>query len=369
MQSFHSADSGHTSRPGRSVPKTLYSYFVRPIFYRLVVFLPILFSVYAVPGTANAGLISFVAGLLGASSESTVVYQSENSQTVPLLEAVRAIDPKASVGGGDITIVGDSALLPESGPLGTLADIEDLPASGSQISLYTVREGDSLSAIAKMFGVSVNTIIWANDIGSARALREGQTLIILPVSGVRYKIASGDTLASVAKRFSGDVKEIAQFNGLRIDEPLAVGDEVIIPDGERRSVPAPARGNTRIVRGSNAPDYAGYYMRPIGGGVKSQGLHGFNGIDLATYQGAAIFAAASGEVIISREGGWNGGYGNYVVISHPNGTQTLYSHNVSNAVVAGQKVTKGQVIGYVGSTGRSTGPHVHFEVRGAKNPF
>jgi len=110
-------------------------------------------------------------------------------------------------------------------------------------------------------------------------------------------------------------------------------------------------------------------MRPISGGQKSQGLHGYNGVDLDTYGGAPIFAAANGKVIISKSSGWNGGYGKYVVISHGNGTQTLYAHNSQNIVYPGQNVVKGQVIGYIGSTGRSTGSHLHFEVRGAQNPF
>ena len=80
-------------------------------------------------------------------------------------------------------------------------------------------------------------------------------------------------------------------------------------------------------------------------------------------------ASASGEVIISRAGGWNGGYGSYVVIKHSNGTQTLYAHNSRNNVSVGDYVNQGDIIAFVGSTGKSTGPHVHFEIRGARNPF
>ncbi|KKW46945.1 MAG: Peptidase M23 [Parcubacteria group bacterium GW2011_GWB1_57_6] len=101
----------------------------------------------------------------------------------------------------------------------------------------------------------------------------------------------------------------------------------------------------------------------------TQGLHGWNGIDFGAPRGTPIRAAADGTVIIARAGGWNGGYGNYIVLQHANGTQTLYSHNSSNAVGMGQAVTQGQVIGYVGATGRVTGTHLHFEVRGAANPF
>ena len=126
---------------------------------------------------------------------------------------------------------------------------------------------------------------------------------------------------------------------------------------------------TSRLRGAGGPSYEGYYIRPIYGGYKSQGLHGYNGVDLAGPLGTPVVAAASGDVIISRQGGWNGGYGNYIVIQHDNGTQTLYGHLRSNVAEVGWHVTQGQLIGYLGNTGRSTGAHLHFEVRGAKNPL
>ena len=110
-------------------------------------------------------------------------------------------------------------------------------------------------------------------------------------------------------------------------------------------------------------------MKPISGGRKSQGIHGHNGVDLAAPVGTPIMASASGKVIISRTGGYNGGYGTYVVISHSNGTQTLYAHMSDNYVTVGESVSQGQTIGEIGMTGRTTGPHIHFEVRGASNPF
>jgi murein DD-endopeptidase MepM/ murein hydrolase activator NlpD len=145
------------------------------------------------------------------------------------------------------------------------------------------------------------------------------------------------------------------------------GQIIIVPDGEI-SAPVGLAKNS-VIRGSGGPELAGYYFRPVIGGRKSQGLHGYNGIDLATYSGSAVLSAAEGRVIIARFGGYNGGYGNYVVIDHPNGTQTLYAHLKEVTVSYGQEVARGQVIGTVGSTGKSTGPHLHFEVRGAKNPF
>jgi murein DD-endopeptidase MepM/ murein hydrolase activator NlpD len=193
-------------------------------------------------------------------------------------------------------------------------------------------------------------------------------LTILPVSGVRYAVKKGDTLASVAKQFKGDADEIAQFNGIS-NGTLAAGTEIIIPNGQEAFEPPPAKA--AVKGGQASPSYSGYYTNPLPGGRRTQGLHGTNGVDLAVAGNshAPIVAAASGDVIIAFEGGWNGGYGSYVVIKHDNGTQTLYAHMSSVNVGKGQSVNQGQVIGYVGSTGRSTGPHLHFEIRGARNPF
>lgn len=314
-----------------------------------------------IPSPAHAGVISFVSGLFSNNDNKTVIVS--NSQNMTLLEATTNPDSNYAKGGGDITIVEDVALVPEIGPSGTISEIEG--HTSDKISIYVVRKGDSLSGIAKMFGVSTNTIAWANDLGK-KSIQEGQTLVILPVTGVKYEVKKGDTLAGIAKKFKGDLDEIQNFNNLSDDSHLAVGDIVIIPDGE---VAAPAVSSTKkTVKGSTAPSYSGYYMIPVNS-RKSQGLHGYNAIDIAAHIGTPIVASASGEVIISRDYGWNGGYGEYIVIQHGNGTQTLYGHCSEIIVGAGQSVVKGQVIGYVGNTGKSTGPHVHFEIRGAKNPF
>lgn len=333
--------------------------------------IPLLFFTFfftlAVPHDAHAGFLSFLDKFF-QNTDTKIQEADINSQNVALLQAALNYDPNPSKGGGDITIVGDSALLPDSGPLGTIADVGDAVSSNGQISLYVVREGDSLSGIAKMFGVSVNTIIWANDIKRGDLIREGQVLTILPVSGVSYTVLKGDTLDTIAKKFKGDVDEIKKFNDIADSSALAVGQVVIIPAGEVINRSYSARGSLPV-SGSGGPEYVGYYLKPVIGSVKTQGLHGYNGVDLAAPHGREIMAAASGYVIIARDSGWNGGYGQYVVVSHPNETQTLYSHMDGIIVNQGAFVVQGQVIGYIGSTGQSTGPHLHFEVRGAKNPF
>ncbi|MDO8510455.1 MAG: peptidoglycan DD-metalloendopeptidase family protein [bacterium] len=282
-----------------------------------------------------------------------------------LLQAALNVDPNPSKGGGEITIVNGTALLSETGPAGSIADVE-VKKPTDVISIYVVRAGDSLSQIAEMFGVSRNTIIWANDLRGA-TIREGQTLVILPVSGVQHTVKLGDTLKGIATKYKADIDEIAQFNDVTIDAKLAIGDVIIVPDGDGHIESSAPRTTPKVA--TNLTNYIGYYLRPISGGVKTQGIHGYNGIDIGTSAGTPVLASAAGHVIVSRGSGWNGGYGLYIVISHANGTQTLYAHNSKNIVVPGQQVVQGQVIGYVGNTGKSTGPHLHFEVRGARNPF
>lgn len=288
-----------------------------------------------------------------------------NSVDVFSLPLLSSAGERGHLLGGPSSPVVDGVALAAEGTFGADTLLSEVPVS-DRIALYIVREGDTLSQIAKMFGVSVNTIRWANNLRSADLIKPGQELLILPVSGVRYTVREGDTLASIAKKLHGDVEEIITYNGLREGEPLRPGMALIVPGGELPDTPhnrrqAPYRPTRRVA--------VGYFINPLPQGVRTQGLHGWNAVDLAAPIGTPILAAASGEVIVARASGWNGGYGSYIVLRHNNGTQTLYAHLSRLVVYVGQKVVQGQVIGYVGSTGRSTGPHLHFEVRGAANPF
>lgn len=331
------------------------------------------------PAPANAGLFSFIADLISGNSKNQVetLITASNSQNISLLQSATNYDLNAARGGGDITIVDDDSLMSESGPSGTLADIDDSVSTG-QITKYTVRKGDTLSLVSKMFGVSSNTIMWANSL-SSKTLKEGQTLVILPVSGTLHTVVKGDTLKSVAKKYKGDLAEIASFNDLAIDAVLAIGQTVVVPDGELSgTISSNSSSGFKAspgARGTNGPNYEGYYIRPLVGGIKTQGLHGYNAIDIAGKKGTPILASAGGEVIISKTSGWNGGYAKYIIIAHGNGTQTVYGHLSENFVTEGQMVYQGQTIGLMGNTGNvfafkgGDGTHLHFEIRGAKNPF
>jgi murein DD-endopeptidase MepM/ murein hydrolase activator NlpD len=321
---------------------------------------------------AHAGLLSFF-GDLFKGEEIKQTSAVINSQTIQLPEAVHNLDPQAGVGGGENTYSENSALVPVVGPMGSMADVALEERRVDEISLYVVRDGDTIAGIAKLFGVSRNTIVWANDdLKNGKVLRPGQMLTILPISGVQYEVKKGDTVTSLAKKFRADAGDIIVFNNLDADKGLDVGSEIIIPDGEIDSPNVYYGGSV-----SGDRQYAGYYMRPLVGGRNSRatslnphGLHGKNAVDIAAPEYTPILASASGDVIIARSSGWNGGYGKYIVIQHPNGTQTLYGHMSDLAVAVDWHVVQGQVIGYIGNTGNSTGRHLHFEIRGGpRNPF
>lgn len=285
---------------------------------------------------------------------------THNAQTLALLDARGGVS-SFSRGGGDVEIIDISALKSRQGPSEAGGERIAQKKSGN-VSLYTVREGDSIGLIAQMFGVSSNTIIWANDVTNS-TISPGETLIILPMSGVRHQVKEGDTLGSIARKYSGDIDEIRDFNDISGDNTLIAGEFINIPDGEVKEIVSQP---TERPAGTST----GWLMRPISGGVKTQGIHGYNAVDLAAPVGTPIMAAASGTVMTAKaDGGWNGGYGNYVIIKHSNGVQTLSSHFGSVIVGVGQQVVQGQILGYIGMTGKTTGPHVHFEVRGATNPF
>ncbi|MDP3778489.1 MAG: peptidoglycan DD-metalloendopeptidase family protein [bacterium] len=348
----------------------------------MVIFTLITFSY---PVSAHAGILSgffnFLSGAGTQNAQSAAV-----SAPLPLLASQQnpsSADDSNSDQAPDDTILlqvtDDAALVAPRNPIGVYADTHD------QIFVYEVKSGDSPDRIAKRFGISLNTLLWANDLRSASLIRVGDELVILPVSGVQYQVKRGDTIESIAKKFKskdGDlssvVTDILQFNGLAVNERLEEGSTIIIPDGEM-IITAPAqvssKSSTIIQRTLRLPEYIGYFLRPVLGGYNprarqaNHGIHGYNGVDISVDYGTPVMASAGGTIVVSRSTGWNGGYGKYVVISHPNGTQTLYAHMSSALVQVGQRVVQGATIGYVGSTGNSTGPHVHFEIRGAANPF
>lgn len=321
-------------------------------------------AILTIPHNADASLATFISEVIGnheVSAETRAAGKVADSQISPSIVLQAPSNPSITAKSTELPpIDDDSVLSPEIARM----NVPIAEPINSQISTYTVRPGDTISDIAQMFDVSINTILWANDLSSKSSVRPGQVLVILPVTGITYKVKKGDTLGAIATKFKADQEDIMNYNDMRSATDLAVGNEIIIPSAEITT--PPVYNPSRIGGGTSTS----YLMCPVRGARVSQGLHGHNGVDLAIAPGTPIRATAGGIVIISRSNGaWNGGYGNFVVVLHQNGTQSLYSHMSRSVVSVNERVDQGEIVGYVGMTGMTTGPHVHFEIRGGTNPF
>jgi len=256
-------------------------------------------------------------------------------------------------------------IMAQENELGAQTLISDLPKG--DVTEYRVEEGDTVSSIAQKFGVSIDTIVWENNMKSVGAIKPRQILRILPVTGVKYKVSRGETIYSIAKKLQVDAQAIIDypFNTFMDDETfaLAAGQELIVPDGIKPNEIAEApRTIAKTVAPIPGVKGEGNFMWPTNGTITQKHYWYHQAVDIANHSNPPIVAAQSGTVITA---GWNGGgYGNYVIIDHGNGYQTLYAHmlNKSMVVKAGDKVSQGQKLGLMGSTGRSTGTHLHFEV-------
>jgi LysM repeat protein/biotin carboxyl carrier protein len=275
----------------------------------------------------------------------------------------------------DLSIIQENSLLAASPSIAlspkVLGDLvgDFGPETKKEIVEYVVQPNDTLWQIAENFGISLNTLLWANDLNKNSTIQPGQKLIILPVSGVIHHVKSGDTLSEIARLYKGNVDEIIAFNDLSGDGDIFVGDILIIPNGV--IPPAPAQPAPNLT-----PLASSYFICPIPLPCKiTQGLHWYNAVDFSHGNcGEPIYAAAQGTVLKTKYG-WNGGAGNSLTILHPNGVVTMYGHLQTILVSPGQTVSQGQMIALMGGqpgtpgAGRSTGCHLHFGVSGARNPF
>ena len=265
---------------------------------------------------------------------------------------------------------GSGYLLATDGIGGADTLISDLPKG--EVTEYRVVEGDTVSSIALKFGINIDTIVWENNLKSVSAIKPKQILKILPMTGIRYKVVRGDTIYSIAKNYSVDAQNIIDypFNTFSNDETFALtaGQELMIPDGVK---PRELIIDTnRYIAKSVAPIPGvvgeGNFMWPTTGHISQKFYWYHRAVDIASRDAPNIVASQGGTVITA---GWNGGgYGNYVIIDHGNGYETLYGHMLDKSIVVkpGDRVKQGQKIGILGSTGRSTGPHLHFEIKTAK---
>lgn len=239
---------------------------------------------------------------------------------------------------------------------------------------YEVKSGDTVSSIATEYGVSENTILWENDLGANSQIKEGQKIRILPVSGIEHKVASGDTIYSVAKKYQANAQAIIDFpfNDVGDDFQLSSGQTLMVPDGAPPEKPKAKPTQYLARQDIDVPNLgtAGFIW-PAAGGISQYFSWYHPALDIDNLGGGPIYASDSGTVTVA---GWpdSSGYGNRIIIDHGNGFTSLYAHLSGIYVSPGQQVEKGHVIGAMGSTGRSTGTHLHVEIRqngAALNPL
>lgn len=243
-----------------------------------------------------------------------------------------------------------------------------------EVMTYTVQAGDTVTGIAANFGLKWTTVMWSNEHleDNPDLLLPGQILNILPIDGVYHLICEGDALSKIAKEYEVEVADITDcsFNGVQSDADLLVGDYLIVPGGRKPYVPVVFRPTYTGPLPADAPRGSGQFVWPTQGRLTDPFGYVRNrwhtGIDISNSQGTHVFAADRGYV---RQAGWTQmGYGVLVIIDHGNGYWTYYGHLSAVWIYAGQYVEKGQWIGNIGSTGRSTGSHLHFEIRREKEP-
>lgn len=247
-------------------------------------------------------------------------------------------------------------------------EIPDRPRTG--VITYTVQSEDTILGIAEKFNLNPTTILWANqaDPKEPFVMEVGQVMMILPIDGVLHTVKEGDTLEKIAKLYKVTADKIVGYGPNQLasaDAALSPGQVLLVPDGDKTppeevGVPAPGpRGGGSS--GPAAPWRANGFIWPAYGPITQRFYGGVHpAIDIGAKMGSPVYAADEGTVIAA---GWSSvGYGNHVYIQHPDGFVTLYAHLSRIDVSYGDYVVRGQQIGAVGSTGRSTGPHLHFEV-------
>ena len=241
-----------------------------------------------------------------------------------------------------------------------------------EVQDYEIRPGDTLSGIADHFNVSVDTLVWANDLRVAAFLQPGDMLKVPPIDGLLYQIKQGDSLAWVAAYHNVDIEAITGYSENDLADPnrLALGKVLVIPGAKKPAAPAPIMQASVRTLPAPSPAPAPEPPKII---APSSGLvwptygpiftyfSGYHpGLDISPPYGTPVVATAVG--VVTKVNWWNYSYGYHVIMDHGNGVGALYGHLSQILVSEGESVAQGQIIGRVGSTGRSTGPHLHFEV-------
>ncbi len=318
-----------------------------------------------------------------------------NSQVVTLLETEKitftpererfvqeahaaSIDPSINIHLSGGTISAEEAKQNASGALTMSPDgviVKPNTASkdatvNKDVHTYTVQPGDSIGKIASAYGVSVQTILFENKLSETDYIKPGQSLSILPTTGVKHTVQSGETVAGIAQKYKTDEETILAYNEIEVPEDILAGEVLIIPDAkfeipESRKPKIATYSKVEVKRASVPSDYIGgsalVWPLPIRN-ITQYYSSRHRALDISNSQRPQFWSSGDGIIELS---GWDGAYGQSVVVNHGNGMKTRYAHASELYVSAGDKVVSGQIIGRVGNTGRSygaTGNHLHFEV-------
>lgn len=243
-------------------------------------------------------------------------------------------------------------------------NISDKPRS--EVLMYRVEKGDTVSSIAQKFRISADTIKWANDM-TTDSITVGDELKIPPVTGIVHKVAKGDTVYTIAKKYDTNAQQIVDFPFNDFANPetfsLVEGQLLVVPDGVKPQEKPTIRRQTYIVQGPVGVSDTGFSW-PVRGEVSQFASWYHMALDITADVGTPVIAGETGKVSLATSGGWNGGYGTHIIVDNGTGFETLYAHMSGLNVSAGDTVVAGKtIVGWVGLTGRTTGPHLHFEIR------
>lgn len=307
---------------------------------------------------AAAGVLLAAAGISAAARyirdyTGPLAFQHEESTESAVLASIMAAFALEEGG----TYASDGTLLGEGGE-GTAAQSVQPFTQPVSYQTYRVQPGDTIIGITKKFGLTnISTLIAVNDIDNVRQLAAGQKLKIPSIDGLIYTVQAGNSLAGISAKFGTTLEDLLDVNELESAD-LTAGQQLFIPGARLPSeklrqamgelFKCPISAKYRI------SSHFGRRADPFTGAPSSH-----TGIDLACPQGTPILASASGQVVFV---GYSNVFGNYIIINHGNGYQTLYGHMSKTIAQKNQWVSQGTRIGLVGSTGYSTGPHLHFTV-------
>lgn len=276
------------------------------------------------------------------------------ADTFPIFSATQAVSSELTSGQQSVT-VGENVFQ---------TAVSEKPRD--KAITYVVERGDTLLSIAKKFGVSPDTVKWANDLKSD-SLSIGDELQILPVTGISHKVQKGDTIYSIAKKYDVNAQKIVDFPFNDFANPetfsLIEGQIIMVPDGVKPSERPITPRQIYIAQGP-VPVAGGGFTWPLRGEISQFPAWYHMALDIAAPIGTPIASAHNGTVTKVLVGAWDGGYGTSVYVDNGAGVESHYAHLSGVNVSVGDTVFAGRtVVGWVGMTGRTTGPHVHFEIR------